>query len=135
MRIFAFALLSAGLFVLSLPAVISGEIAIEWDRVNPTNKINGYVVRYGPSPTNKMAWTHVGDTNKVFLPGIPDGIDVFSEVVAIGLDGRVSDQSNQLLSKANTKPPAPLNLRPITNIVVITTTTFVTNITTFTNSP
>lgn len=105
----------------------AGEIAVEWDRV--PDSISTYVVRYGPSATNKIAAAIVGNTNRATIVNVPDGIEVFTEVVAVGVDGRVSDPSNTIRTFANSKPSTPLNLRPITNVFTISAT--VTNIITF----
>lgn len=110
---------------------IAGEVALEWDK--SPEPVSTYIVRYGPSAANKIASEFVGDTNKVYITNVPDGIEVFSEVVAVSMDGRVSDPSNTFRTLANTKPIAPMNLRAVTNVYTITAT--VTNIVTFQTTP
>lgn len=93
--------------------LLGGEWWGEWDR--STNAVNGYVVRYGPSSGNKFATRFVGDTNKVALIDIPDGVVIFIEVFAIGTNGVLSLPSNEYVVRTNRVDP-PTNLRSITNV-------------------
>lgn len=106
-RLYTIAVLSC------LLTAIGGEWWGEWDR--STNKVNGYLVRYGPSSGNKIVDQFVGDTNKVGLLDIPDGIQVFVEVLAIGTNGVLSKPSNEFVVSTNRVDP-PTNLRSVTNV-------------------
>lgn len=93
--------------------LLGGEWWGEWDR--STNSVNGYVVRYGPSSANKIAQQFVGDTNRVGILNIPEGIEVFIEVLAIGTNGILSRPSNEFVVSTNQVSP-PTNLRAVTNV-------------------
>lgn len=93
--------------------LLGGEWWGEWDR--STNAVNGYLVRYGPSSGNKLASQYVGDTNRVGLLDIPDGIQVFIEVMAVGTNGILSAPSNEFVVTTNRVDP-PTNLRGVTNV-------------------
>lgn len=117
-RLYAMAVVSG------LLTAIGGEWWGEWDRV--PQPINGYLVRYGPSSGNKLANQFVGDTNKVGILNIPDNIEVFVEVLAIGTNGILSRPSNEYVISTNRVSP-PTNLRSVTNITkweLITTNIF-----------
>ena len=100
-------------FVSLLLTAIGGEWWGEWDR--STNTVNGYLVRYGPSSNNKLVNQFVGDTNKVGILNIPDNIEVFVEVMAIGTNGVLSRPSNEYVVTTN-RVSAPTNLRSVTNV-------------------
>lgn len=104
--------------------LIGGEWWGEWTR--STNTVNGYLVRYGPSSSNKLVNQFVGDTNKVGILNIPDNIEVFVEVLAIGTNGILSRPSNEYVISTNRVDP-PTNLRGATNVTkweLITTNIF-----------
>lgn len=100
-------------FLLVFATALGGEWWGEWNR--STNTVNGYLVRYGPSTGNKLVNQFVGDTNKVGLLDIPDGIQVFIEVLAIGTNGVLSKPSNEFVVSTNRVDP-PTGLRSITNV-------------------
>jgi hypothetical protein len=100
-------------FILVCATALGAEWWGEWNR--STNTVNGYLVRYGPSSGNKLVTQLVGDTNKVGLMDIPDGIQVFIEVLAIGTNGVLSAPSNEFVVSTNRVSP-PTNLRSITNV-------------------
>ena len=100
-------------FLLVFATAIGAEWWGTWDRSK--DPVSGYIVRYGPSTGNKLASQFVGDTNKVGLMDIPDGIQVFIEVLAIGTNGILSAPSNEFIVSTNRVSP-PTNLRSITNV-------------------
>jgi hypothetical protein len=100
-------------FILVCATAIGGEWWGTWDRSK--DPVVGYLVRYGPSSSNKLASRFVGDTNRVGLLDIPDGIQVFIEVLAIGTNGVLSLPSNEFIVSTNRISP-PTNLRSITNV-------------------
>lgn len=100
-------------FLVFCATAIGAEWWGQWDR--STNTVSGYVVRYGPSSGNKLVSQLVGDTNRVGLLDIPDGIQVFVEVLAIGTNGILSAPSNEFIVSTNRVDP-PTNLRSITNV-------------------
>ena len=100
-------------FVTFLLTAIGGEAWVEWDRV--PEPVSGYLVRYGPSSSSKLVNQFVGDTNMVRILGVPDNIQVFMDVRAIGTNGIAGPPSNELVISTN-RVSAPANLRSVTNV-------------------
>jgi hypothetical protein len=111
-------------FLLLFATAIGAEWWGQWDR--SSDPVSGYLVRYGPSSGNKLVSQLVGDTNRVGLLDIPDGIQVYIEVLAIGTNGVFSLPSNEFVVSTNRVDP-PTNLRGATNVTrweLITTNIF-----------
>lgn len=100
-------------FLLVFATAFGAEWWGTWDR--SSDPVSGYMVRYGPSSGNKLVSQLVGDTNRVGLLDIPDGIQVYIEVVAIGTNGVLSVPSNEFIVSTNRVSP-PTNLRGVTNV-------------------
>lgn len=96
----------------------AASVNVTWD-VPSDPTVTGYIVRYGPSSTNKVQAINVGNTNLARITGIPDNIQVYMEVVSYNGFGRESLPSNEI--NFSTLPPQPPKLLRITNSAVVVT--------------
>lgn len=99
--------------------VASGaSVNVTWDAPNDPS-VTGYIVRYGPSSTNKVQTVNVGNTNLARITGIPDNIQVYMDVVSYNGIGLQSLPSNEI-NFSTVPPQAPKLLRLTNNAVVVT---------------
>lgn len=99
--------------------VASGaSVNVTWDPPSDAS-VTGYIVRYGPSSTNKVQTINVGNTNLARITGIPDNIQVYMDVVSYNGIGLQSLPSNEI--NFSTVPPQPPKLLRITNSAVVVT--------------
>lgn len=109
------------LFALLVPlAVSAASVGVTWDPATDQS-ITGYIVRFGPSSSNKVQTVNVGQTNLVRISGIPDNIQVYMDVVSYNAIGIQSLPSNEITFNT-TPPPPPKALRLTNNSVVVTVT-------------
>lgn len=97
----------------------AASVKVTWDQVNDPS-VTGYIVRYGPSSTNKLQTVNVGNTNLVAVP-VPDNIQVYMDVVSYNAIGLVSLPSNEI-NFSTTPPSSPSALKLTNNAVVVTVT-------------
>lgn len=96
----------------------AASVSVTWDApTDPT--VTGYVVRYGPSSTNKIQTINVGNTNLARITGVPDNMQVFMDVVSYNAIGLQSIPSNEI--NFSTFPPLPPKAVRITNNAVVVT--------------
>lgn len=105
------------LFAFAIFTASSATVSVTWDAPNDPS-VTGYVVRYGPSSTNKIQTVNVGNTNLVSVT-VPDNIQVYMDVVSYNGIGLLSLPSNEI--NFSTLPPQPPKLLRITNSAVVVT--------------
>lgn len=104
---------------LTASTVFAAQVKVTWDPIDdPT--VTGFVVRYGPSSTNKLQTVNVGNTNLVSVT-VPDNIQVYMDVVSYNAIGLVSLPSNEI-NFSTIPPKAPAMLKLTNNAVVVTVT-------------
>lgn len=97
----------------------AASVNVAWDAPNDPS-VTGYVVRYGPSSTNKIQTVNVGNTNLVSVT-VPDNIQVYMDVVSYNGIGLLSLPSNEI-NFSTIPPKAPASIRLTNNAVVVTVT-------------
>lgn len=104
---------------LATSTAFAAQVKVTWDPTDdPT--VTGFVVRYGPSSTNKIQTVNVGNTNLVSVT-VPDNIQVYMDVVSYNAIGLVSLPSNEI-NFSTIPPKAPTTLKLTNNAVVVTVT-------------
>ncbi len=104
---------------LATSTAFAAQVKVTWDPINdPT--VTGFVVRYGPSSTNKIQTVNVGNTNLASVT-VPDNTQVYMDVVSYNAIGLVSLPSNEI-NFSTIPPKAPTTLKLTNNAVVVTVT-------------
>lgn len=104
---------------LATSTAFAAQVKVTWDPLDdPT--VTGFIVRYGPSSTNKIQTVNVGNTNLVSVT-VPDNTQVYMDVVSYNAIGLVSLPSNEI-NFSTIPPKAPTTLKLTNNAVVVTVT-------------
>ena len=110
-RLLALALITSTAF--------AAQVCVTWDSIDDP-VVTGFIVRYGPSSTNKIQTVNVGNTNLVTVT-VPDNIQVYMDVVSYNGEGIISLPSNEI-NFSTIPPKAPTTLKLTNNAVVVTVT-------------
>ena len=110
-RLLALALITSTAF--------AAQVRVTWDSIDDP-VVTGFIVRYGPSSTNKIQTVNVGNTNLVSVT-VPDNIQVYMDVVSYTSVGIISLPSNEI-NFSTIPPKAPTTLKLTNNAVVVTVT-------------
>lgn len=110
-RLLALALITSTAF--------AAQVRVTWDSIDDP-VVTGFIVRYGPSSTNKIQTVNVGSTNLVTVT-VPDNIQVYMDVVSYNGVGIISLPSNEI-NFSTIPPKAPTTLKLTNNAVVVTVT-------------
>lgn len=110
-RLLALALITSTAF--------AAQVRVTWDPIDDP-VVTGFIVRYGPSSTNKIQTVNVGNTNLVSVT-VPDNIQVYMDVVSYNGVGIISLPSNEI-NFSTIPPKAPTTLKLTNNAVVVTVT-------------
>lgn len=97
----------------------AAQVKVTWDPINDPS-VTGFIVRYGPSSTNKLQTVNVGNTNLVAVT-VPDNIQVYMDVLSYNSIGILSLPSNEI-NFSTVTPKAPASLKLTNNAVVVTVT-------------
>ena len=104
---------------LATSTAFAAQVKVTWDPTDDST-VTGFVVRYGPSSTNKLQTVIVGNTNLVSV-SVPDDIQIYMDVVSYNAIGLVSLPSNEI-NFSTIPPKAPTTLKLTNNAVVVTVT-------------
>lgn len=102
-----------------LTTATAAQVRVTWDQIDDPS-VTGFIVRYGPSSTNKIQTVNVGNTNLVSVT-VPDNIQIYMDVVSYNGIGIISLPSNEI-NFSTIPPKAPTSLRLTNNAVVVTVT-------------
>lgn len=97
----------------------AASVNVTWDPINDPS-VAGFIIRYGPSSTNKLQTVNVGNTNLVAVT-VPDNIQVYMDVLSYNSIGILSLPSNEI-NFSTVTPKAPASLKLTNNAVVVTVT-------------
>jgi len=105
--------------LLATTTAFAAQVRVTWDQIDDPS-VTGFIVRYGPSSTNKIQTVNVGNTNLVSVT-VPDNIQIYMDVVSYNAIGIQSLPSNEI-NFSTIPPKAPTSLKLTNNAVVVTVT-------------
>ena len=105
---------------LATSSAFAASVNVTWDQISDPS-VAGFIIRYGPSSTNKSQTTRVvGNTNSAVVI-VPDNTRVFMDLMSVSDIGVLSFPSAEF-NFSTARPPTPTGFKLTNNAVVVTVT-------------